>query len=42
MPTDLDNRLDKLNKIIKNLEQNDSKPIILDLRYHQGYVLKNS
>ena len=40
--TDLDNRLEKLTKIIKNLEQNDSKPIILDLRYHQGYVLKNS
>ena len=40
--TDLDNRLEKLNKITKNLEQNDSKPIILDLRYHQGYVLKNS
>ena len=39
---DLDNRLEKLTNIIKNLEQNDSKPIILDLRYHQGYVLKNS
>ena len=39
--TDLNNRLEKLTNIIKNLEQNDSNPIILDLRYHQGYVLKN-
>jgi hypothetical protein len=39
--TDLDHRLVRLNKIIKNLEENNSKLILLDLRYHQGYVLKN-
>ena len=38
--TDLLNRLARLNKIIANLEQKNAKPITLDLRYQQGYVLK--
>jgi hypothetical protein len=38
--TDLLNRLARLKKIIANLEQKNAKPITLDLRYQQGYVLK--
>ena len=38
--TDLFNRLARLKKIIANLEQKNAKPITLDLRYQQGYVLK--